>query len=121
MKQFWKNNRGHNDPVSKVQQLLEECQKILRRRSSSVHRGRVENIRRKSEKLKELQAREEPSALEEIKLLQKDLHLLLDQKDLKWKQRAKRYWYRNGDQNTKYFHACANQRRQKKPYKTGHR
>lgn len=51
--------------------------------------------------------------MEEIKQLQNELHLMMNQEDLKGKQMAKRYWYMNNDQNTKYFHACANQRRQK--------
>jgi hypothetical protein len=30
---------------------------------------------------------------------------------IKWKQRAKRNWYRQGDQNTQYFHGWVSQRR----------
>jgi lipoate-protein ligase B len=33
----------------------------------------------------------------------------LEQEDLRWKQRAKQNWYKNGDRNTQYFHAWANQ------------
>ncbi|XP_042980184.1 uncharacterized protein LOC122310355 [Carya illinoinensis] len=36
---------------------------------------------------------------------------LMGQEDIKWKHRAKQNWYKNGDQNTKFFHSCANQRR----------
>lgn len=36
---------------------------------------------------------------------------MLDQEDLKWKERAKRNWDKHGNRKTKYLHAYANQRR----------
>ncbi|KAK6138877.1 hypothetical protein DH2020_027378 [Rehmannia glutinosa] len=38
--------------------------------------------------------------------------LLLEQNNLKWKQRAKQHWYREGDRNTNFFHNFASQRRE---------
>jgi hypothetical protein len=43
--------------------------------------------------------------------MQLELESLLDKEDVRWKQRAKANWLMQGDRNTKFYHACANQRR----------
>ena len=48
---------------------------------------------------------------QEIKNLQKEIAGLLEQEDTRWKQRAKRNWYRNGNRNNPFFHAWASHRR----------
>jgi hypothetical protein len=35
----------------------------------------------------------------------------MEQEDIKWKQRAKQNWYKNGDRNTPFFHAWVDHRR----------
>ncbi|XP_059428542.1 uncharacterized protein LOC132162311 [Corylus avellana] len=45
--------------------------------------------------------------------LKEEINGLLEQEELKWRQRAKENWLRDGDRNNKYFHACANQRRRR--------
>ena len=42
--------------------------------------------------------------------LQKDLKILMEQEDLKWRKRAKINWLKHGDRNSKFFHVCASQR-----------
>ncbi|XP_035551044.1 uncharacterized protein LOC118349646 [Juglans regia] len=46
-----------------------------------------------------------------VKMLQKDIDRLLEDEDVKCKQRAKQLWLKDGDRNSKFFHKCANQRR----------
>ena len=50
-------------------------------------------------------------AREEI--LKYKLEKLEEQRDLYWCQRAQAHWLRNGDRNTKFFHAFASERRRR--------
>jgi len=43
--------------------------------------------------------------------LRKRMQHLLSQDDAYWRQRAKAHWYKDGDRNTKFFHASATTRR----------
>ena len=47
----------------------------------------------------------------EIRALRRELNELLDDEELFWGQRAKAHWLKEGDRNTKYFHAHASDRR----------
>lgn len=48
----------------------------------------------------------------DIKNLEKEMDLWLAQEDVRWKQRAKKEWYKGGDKNTKYFHVYGNTKTQ---------
>ncbi|XP_023920366.1 uncharacterized protein LOC112031886 [Quercus suber] len=45
--------------------------------------------------------------------LRKDINELLDSEETLWHQHSKIHWYREGDRNTKFFHARASDRRKK--------
>lgn len=49
----------------------------------------------------------------EMKLLNDKLTSLLVQEDSFWRRRAKQFWMRDGDQNTRFFHTSATQRKKK--------
>lgn len=45
--------------------------------------------------------------------VQKDLNLILAQEESYWRQRSQIFWMREGDRNTRFFHATTSQRRQR--------
>ena len=47
----------------------------------------------------------------EINCLKREINILLDDEELYWGQRAKAHWLKEGDKNTKFFHAQASERR----------
>ncbi|KAF5447221.1 hypothetical protein F2P56_032789 [Juglans regia] len=82
--------------------LQEEC-------SSLIHSS-WKSTQSKLNQLSSLQNSNKGSNNKEIKNLQKDIDRLLEEENVKWQQRAKQNWLRDGDRNSKFFHRCANQR-----------
>lgn len=54
--------------------------------------------------------RDEQSATKYEKV-KKQLFLILDQKEIFWRQRSKQLWLQAGEKNTKYFHSVCNRRK----------
>jgi hypothetical protein len=58
-----------------------------------------------------LQQSENPDNLEAISQIKGEINKLLEIEDIRWRQRANRNWYKQGNRNTQFFHVWANQRR----------
>ena len=50
---------------------------------------------------------------EEISVVRKELNELHIREEIMWNQWSRVLWLQNGDRNTKFFHASANQRQRK--------
>jgi hypothetical protein len=70
-----------------------------------------EVVKEKTAQLAALQSNECPAVDSQIKTLQREIDDLLEFEDVKWKQRAKQHWLRNGDRNTAFYHSWVQHRR----------
>lgn len=62
--------------------------------------------------LKQLRSSRDVQSAMRYKEANKKLFLILDQREIFWRQRSKQLWLQSGDKNTKYFHTAASARRQ---------
>jgi hypothetical protein len=114
VKKVWRVKDSSSNKWGVVQKKLQACQKTLQHwAQKSGNKGEAQ-IQEKLGELQLLQQLADPNLAEAETSIKEELNVLLEQDDLKWRQRAKEDWLRLGDRNTKLFHACANQRSKKK-------
>lgn len=80
------------------------------RKIQSKYRVAINQCKRDMELARES---DEVNTLARYEELRRELSKMLAQEDAFWKQRAKVYWLRDGDLNTKLFHAVASARRKR--------
>ncbi|XP_042988614.1 uncharacterized protein LOC122316144 [Carya illinoinensis] len=110
LRRAWGNNGSLNQTVIG---LLNNSRMAFQIWSKMKKQRNGKEVEEKTKLLQRLQAEESNENVEEIRKITTELHSLLENEDLWWKQRAKTDWYKHGDRNTKYFNACANQRRKR--------
>jgi hypothetical protein len=107
----WKQPTTLAGNWSNIQQKLSRC-KAHSMRWQKQTRGPAQSIINSLKtRLNLLQGEEGEVDGYEVRRVKQELQNLLDQENLRWKQRAKINWLKYGDRNTKFYHACANQRK----------
>jgi len=107
----WKEKIRSRDPwgvlKAKITKSQHACKQWKRVRANPIDHL----ILQKTLQLGALRGEGEESDMELINQLQGEVSELIEMEELKWQQRANQAWLQHGDKNSKYYHACVNQRR----------
>lgn len=109
--QAWEDWGSTTDTWQNLVRRIERCKKGLQKWHNAEVGLPKRSLENKMKLLSEVQGKEENPNKESTKRLKEDIHALMEKEEWRWKQRAKIEWLKHGDRNSKFFHACANQRR----------
>lgn len=106
VKSYWEEEDNSN-----VLQKLKCCAESLNIWGQKITGCFSRRIKDCKVKLKVLRSKRDEHSATEYEKVKKQLFLILNQKEIFWRQRSKQLWLQAGEKNTKYFHASCNRRK----------
>lgn len=106
VKENWEVDRSHN--ILQKIGLCGESLEVWGKEITGCFNRRIRNCKIRLQQLRRATDAQSTKLYKEAK---EELFLILDQKEIFWRQRSKQLWLQSGDKNTRYFHASCNIRR----------